>query len=457
MKRRITLPIISFLVLLNGLEATETVVRLQGAVSRDMLALADAVDLGLLTHPSVLAARANESASLAVVGRANADKYPLIHTQASLTRYQKSMIVAPLHRFDFTDPPQFEKTLIRGDVAVGYKLFDGGARKSRVAGAEAQAAGASAVEASARSALIAEVARAYLEVLTANGVLAAQSERIGALDAERQRVSLLFTEGRAARVELLRVDAARAQAEAERVAARARLHLAERELARLIEVTPERTRVGNLRSVRLEAAALSDEWTEWLDAARTSSPDLERAQRAVEAAEAGRRAAGAARVPEVDILAAYLGYGSTAGGGSLEWQAGVGVTYPVFTGGARSNAILEADARLEQAREELRLIEIEIEKGVDRALTVAVETRALVAAVAESVQHQTEVARIEQLSLEAGAGTQTDYLRAEADLARARSVLVEARHGEIAAWVGLARVAGVLARDWLERYLEDVR
>jgi outer membrane protein len=405
----------------------------------------------------MLAARANESASLAVVGQANADKYPFIHTQASLTRFQKPMIVAPLHGLDFTNPPQFEKTLIRGDVAVGYKLFDGGARKSRMAGAEAQAAGASALEASTRSALISEVARAYLEVLTADGLLAAQRERIEALDAERRRVDLLLSEGRAARVELLRVDAARAEAEAKRVAARARLQLAERDLARLIEVTPERTRVGNLRSVGLEAAALSDDWKEWLDAARASSPDLERAQRAVEVADAARRAAGATRAPEVDLSAAYLGYGSTAGGGSLEWQAGVGVTYPVFTGGARSNAILEANARLEQAREELRLIELEIEKGVDRALTVAVETRALVAALTESVQHQTEVARIEQLSLEAGAGTQTDYLRAEADLARARSVLVEAQHGEIAAWVELARVAGVLTQDWLERHLEGVR
>jgi outer membrane protein len=141
----------------------------------------------------------------------------------------------------------------------------------------------------------------------------------------------------------------------------------------------------------------------------------------------------------------------------LEWSAGVGLTYPVFTGGARTNAILEAEARVRQAREELRVIELEIQKGIDYALTVAVETRALVAAVAESVHHQTEVARIEQLSLEAGAGLQSDYLRAEADLADARSALVVARHQEIAAWIELARVAGVLLPDWLERHLEGVR
>jgi outer membrane protein TolC len=454
MKSGISSLMIALLALLIGSTGG---VCLQTSDYEGVLALADAVELGLRTHPSVLAARANESASLAMVGQARADEYPLVQTQASLTQFQKPMIVAPLHGLDFTNPPQFDKTLIRGDIAVGYTLFDGGARKSRVAGAKAQAAGAAAVEASTRSVLVVQIARAYLDVLTADGVLDAQQQRIGALNAERWRVHLLLSEGRAARVELLRVDAALAEAEAERVAAGARLQLSERELARLIEVTPDRARVGNLRPVTLKNAALSGDWTEWLEAARASSPDLERARRSVEAAEAERQAAGAAWVPEVGVSAAYQGFGSAAGGGSLEWQAGVGVIYPIFTGGARSNAILGADAHLRQAREELRQVELQIEREVDRALTVAVETQALVAAVDESVQHQTEVARIEQLSLEAGAGTQTDYLRAEADLARGRSALVEAQHGEIAAWLELARVAGVLTPDWLERYLENIR
>jgi outer membrane protein len=423
----------------------------------ESLVLMDAVDMGLSAHPRIRAAEANESASFAAIGRAKADKYPFINSQASLTQFQKPMIVAPLHGFDPTNPPQFEKTLIRGDVSFGYKLYDGGARKSRVAGAEARSAGASAVEASTRSALAAEIAYAYLEVLTADGVLAAQKERIEALGAERRRVDLLLSEGRAARVALSRVEASLARAEAERVASEARLKLAERDLARLIEVEPDETRVDNLRSVRLQDQALSEEWAEWLEAARASSPELERAQHNVEAADAEWHVARAARIPEVGILAAYQGFGSTNGGGSLEWSAGVGLTYPVFTGGARTNAILEAEARLRQAREELRVIELEIQKGIDWTLTVAVETRALVEAVDETVHHQTEVARIEQLSLEAGAGLQSDYLRAEADLADARSALVVARHQEIAAWIELARVAGVLLPDWLERHLEGVR
>jgi outer membrane protein TolC len=60
-----------------------------------------------------------------------------------------------------------------------------------------------------------------------------------------------------------------------------------------------------------------------------------------------------------------------------------------------------------------------------------------------------ELARIERLLLDAGSGTQTDFLNAEADLLTAQANLVEARHAEIAARVELARVAGELNLDWL--------
>jgi outer membrane protein TolC len=84
-------------------------------------------------------------------------------------------------------------------------------------------------------------------------------------------------------------------------------------------------------------------------------------------------------------------------------------------------------------------------------------TGARAEAVAEAVRHQEEVVRTELLSLTSGAGTQTDYLRAEADLLRIRSALVEARNSEIAAGVELARSTGELTPAWLDRNLENSR
>jgi len=62
--------------------------------------------------------------------------------------------------------------------------------------------------------------------------------------------------------------------------------------------------------------------------------------------------------------------------------------------------------------------------------------------------------RIERLALETGTGTQTDFLRAEADLHRARAALVQAEYGELLAQLELANATGDLSMDWLYRTLE---
>ena len=58
------------------------------------------------------------------------------------------------------------------------------------------------------------------------------------------------------------------------------------------------------------------------------------------------------------------------------------------------------------------------------------------------------------IALEAGARTQPDYLRAEAELRRARASLIRARYDEIAAVLRLARAAGALSPARLDQMLE---
>jgi outer membrane protein TolC len=59
------------------------------------------------------------------------------------------------------------------------------------------------------------------------------------------------------------------------------------------------------------------------------------------------------------------------------------------------------------------------------------------------------------LALDAGAGVQTDYLTAEAELLQVRAAWSAARGAEIGAYVELARIVGELSLEWLERNLES--
>jgi outer membrane protein TolC len=104
--------------------------------------------------------------------------------------------------------------------------------------------------------------------------------------------------------------------------------------------------------------------------------------------------------------------------------------------------------------EDLRLTELSVAGALDAANAAVTESAARTHALEASVAQWEEVARIEALSLETGAGVQQDYLRAEAALFQARAGRARARYDEILAWTGRARAQGRLDRAWIDEALE---
>ena len=88
---------------------------------------------------------------------------------------------------------------------------------------------------------------------------------------------------------------------------------------------------------------------------------------------------------------------------------------------------------------------------MDQTRLRAAEAAARAASLRVAVDRFAEVVRIERLRLDTGSGTQTEYLRAEADLLTARAALTEAQHAVVALWVELARITGDLTLAWLSR------
>jgi outer membrane protein TolC len=426
----------------------------QDQPSSGRLTLHQAVALALDYHPSLQLAEAGIAAAAATVGEAKSQWWPRIQLEASATRYQLPMLTSPIHAFTPEVIPPFDRTLFGGSAMVGFAVFDGGGRTARIGVADAEVRGASAQGESTQQGLIASVTVSYLGVLSARGVLQAHDDLLEALAAELDRVNQRIAEGTAAQVELLRAEAALASAEADRVAAAARLDVAERNLARLIGATEEQTDASRLLTVSLRnQTAESRQRSSYQDLASESNPNLARAREDLNAALSGRKAAVAQWWPSIELMGGWIGYGYTQGF-STEWQVGAKLKYPIFTGGARSNAVARASAQAEAAREKLRMEELSIQESVDAAVTAVEEVQSRVLAMTRAVEHLTEVARIEQLALDAGAGTQTDYLRAEAQLSQARAALVQTRHAEIAARVELARVTGELSQEWLDLAVE---
>jgi len=408
-----------------------------------------AIDRALATHPAVASARAQRDVATAEVGQARAAWLPGVSLDGAINRFEKPMVVYPLHSLDLRNPPQFDRSLSQASVGAAYTLLDFGARSSKVKAAELQRDAATATLGAAEALLVARTASAFLRVLTARGILAAEDQRLAALAAEVGRARSRLSAGKAARLDTLRAAAELASASADRLTSAANVTIAEHELARLTGVAVEAVRGARLADVRLAGAAAA------LGSTGTNA-DVQAAEYRAGAAAAAVNAARAALYPTVQATSAIIDRSNVTGRYLSEWQVGVAFSYPLFTGGARSSIIGRAEAGARVAQEQVRLARFSAEQAVDETEATFDGARSRVTALEAAVEQSAEVARITQLARDVGEGTQTDYLIAEANLFRARSSLVQARHAVIAARVELARVLGELSRPWIASSLESL-
>ena len=427
--------------------------------AQEPVTLESAVRAALLTHPLLEAARARLAAAEAGEAEARSAWLPTLGTQALATRYEEPMVVAPLHGFDPMDPPTFERTLVQGHASADWTVFDGGARSARAAGARAVAAAEERGVGATEDAVIAEAVSSYLAAGTAVAQAAAHERLMGALETERARAALLFEQGKIPRVAVLRAEAALSRGRAEAEAARERRGVALHRLQRVTGLPAERL-AGGLAPL---SAGETDPWrgglpgrAALLSVAATTHPEIGRARARAAGAESMVAAARSAYLPRIGVAGRYSAYGSTGTALRPEWNAGVQVSWAAFTGGARGRAVERAEAEARAARADAALVSRRVADAVDLAVaayrTAVARVDALEAAEAQSA----EVARIEALALREGAGVQTDYLRAEAELLQVRAELAEARGAVVEARVGVARATGSLSVGWISGMTGEV-
>ena len=170
-------------------------------------------------------------------------------------------------------------------------------------------------------------------LLSGQEVLDAVEAQQDALVAEVGRVRQFLQEGKAARVDLLRAEAALSRTEASAISARADLGLAQGRLARLTGLSLESIAGAALAGVEVGADPLPDR-SRLLSEARAANPEISRAREILAGATAGVKEAGASWFPRVEAGGRYSDFGTLDGGHVQEWQGLVQISYPLFSGGS---------------------------------------------------------------------------------------------------------------------------
>lgn len=326
-------------------------------------------------------------------------------------------------------------------IATSLPIYTGGRRGAERRSALAQEAAASAGATAAEFDVRLATKQAYFAVLRAQGLVEVARANVAAAHEAMHDAEGRLRAGTSTRSDVLRARVTLANAQDALATARGDETASEYALGRTVG-----------RDGAVAAAPVADDDGAAMPLSRDSVVALAvRAAPSARAAEASARAANAqvsaARAQYLPTVLASGGYGwleqraidpHPVGG----WTLQLGVSYPVFNGFQRESGVMRAEAQASAARviseDAVRAARADAVRAYDGVVVAAQR----IALEREAVTAATEDLRVQQARYRVGASTFLDETTSEANLAQARTALVQARYDYQITRATLERVLG---------------
>lgn len=421
------------------------------------LQLEQAVDLALLSNPSLQAAYERRAEVENGVKEARANAFPTVTLTGS---YQRSRSPALLNNKDFEDfvsqfpdgsfNPQAQP-IHRTALDVHQPLFTWGRIRSAI-----QLAGVirDLTEAEIR---LAELDTA-LSVASAFYALAIADERVqlqeSELDLRRTAHDLVlarFDLGEATYLEKLRSESALVEIEPALERARNDVTLAQRALVRVLGKDAPGSLVCDMTSQTLEPPPNLDTL---MRLARQKRPELIASQLQQRSLEKQSKIEAAGGKPQLDFNGSYgreaLYLENIDNPDFDNWYFTVEMSWSLFDGGARKARV--AQLRSQQAQTNfqhqdlLRMVEFEVEQNWALYTSTLTELRA----ATRHLDAAEEAERVAKASYQEGVALQADWLGAQQEARRSRLNVLDTRLRAYQAAAQLARSVGLLPHESLE-------
>ncbi len=383
-------------------------------------AIADA-----LAHaPAMAEAQADETMAGAKLDAARAEGHPLVSVQGQVG-------VGRIDNGGFFGFTARNVTPLAVQAGAEMPLYAGG----RVAAAIDQAQGGVEVAqlglADARARVIVSAVAAYAEVLTARRIEARFHQLVTELTEVERQAGLRFKVGEIPASELATATARRAEADAGLAGAEGRRISAEAQFRRL--TGHDAGTLAPLPALPATPPTLD----EAVDSAHQANPALAQAEKGIQIARAGVRAAKAERMPTIGAFAEAMrtrdqffpGYQADA------FAVGIRGHWTIWAGGRTQAKMQQADATLDGSEARERDARDQIDSAVITAWSGLVTAGHMVTASAARVTAADEALRSTQLEAKVGAKPTLAVLDAEREALSAQAAMIEAEGQRlIAAW-----------------------
>jgi outer membrane protein TolC len=373
-----------------------------------------AITLALAQHPVLKASAHLTQAAEYRVDQVTSQYYPQLFFNTSITRWDWVLPNKKIYLGNSLND-------LYAEFAVQQLLYNGGRTSIQSDLARNLVDVESINNQRLQQGIVFSVARAYLLLLKAERIVAVQKLTIVNLRDHVAAAELLYRSGKVSQLDVLKAQTQIALANEELVKAKNAVTTRRQELFGAMGVDT----MYDFRTVDITEALWQREQSRTLRedsllALLDRHPDIQRAELDVQGREQEVSLAQTDYYPSVFARGIYNWEDSRVLPGNKNWNIGVGLSLPLFQGGATQASVEQAKSRTEAARATREALRQRLQVAVRTTLTTLDDTRSRVRSATEIVHLAEETERVASLKYRSGKGTNLDVLDAEMVLTNAR-------------------------------------
>ncbi len=391
------------------------------------LDLRSATQLALKHNPMISSAGAAADMNKAGVDKATSALRPTLDAEANYSYLSKETL--------FGNTPIMEHDTQANRIVAGQLIYSGGAVQAGIKQAKQGYAASNYGAEAVRADVLTNVSVAYFRARQAAEAIDVAQASEKALASGYDAAVKLHESGVVTNSDVLRAKVALTSAEAGVIAAKNNYEVAKAAL---------RTAIGLDQNQQIDINPGATDAELNIAQEKVIRPEVAAGEAAVQAADAGKAAAKAARQPNVTLFADF--YNQPVGAQfprlTNTVMAGVMMKLNVFDGGLTRAKIAEADAASRKAREDLEAQKRQVELEQQTAEFNLNSAKARVETTATQVQSAEESLRSLEIGYREGISSLTDVLSAEAALTSARVTRLAALYDVKIAQISLLRAFG---------------
>jgi outer membrane protein TolC len=354
------------------------------------------------------------------------DLLPQLDAYAGYLRTSNPMLVIPMKEFGGEPPPVFTRNHYQAGLSFSLPLYEGGRRWHKVTASDLSKLIAEQQLSFSRQEIIANVTNTFNQVLSFKALENAQLKALNSLKKAQADTQKRLDLGRAAPVEMMKMETQVARQEQDLIHTRQAALRARQGLAVLLGKNPALLNEpeGQLTTTIPELPA-DDKAT--LETTIAQRPDIRKTQEEVKLAATEIKLQSGYHLPDIALIGDY---GQRTGSGLNDneevWSAGINVKFNLYAGGQIKAKVTQAEARLEAAQERLAQQKLTAMAEIVQAESNIEEAGQRIKMADKTIASARETYRIEELKYNTGASTITDSLLAQAAWFEATALKAEA-------------------------------